>query len=153
VVDADDQLVSHHESLASMLAMPQMRPVKSEIDPKDASCRIVTYEGASSPRELLENCVIQARAALDSLEKTKRNGYDAEDEEQVKKRRLEALSRTKEEHEEALKAEAEWDETNAEDVQLKAFWYINVFSLRERADEQSKNCRYGRSDRSIFGRR
>jgi hypothetical protein len=103
-----------------MLAMPQMRPVKSEVDPKDPSCRIVTYEGASSPRELLENCVIQAKAALKSLNETRTSGLCEGD--QQEKQRQEALQRTKEEQEEALKAEAEWDDTNAEDDQLKAFW-------------------------------
>lgn len=101
--------------------MPQMRPVKSEVDPKDPSCRIVTYEGASSPRELLENCVIQARAALKSLEGIEEEGNDGSREE---KRRQEALCRTREEQEEAMKAEVQWTETSAEAQELKGFWYV-----------------------------
>jgi Mg/Co/Ni transporter MgtE len=113
-----------------MLAMPQMRPVKSEVDPKDPSCRIVTYEGASSPRELLEVCVIQAKAALKSLNETRPAGLCEGD---MKERlRQEALQRTKEEQEEAIKAEAEWDEINAEDDQLKAFWYFLFLGLERR---------------------
>ena len=130
MLTADDQLVSNHESLASMLAMPQMRPVKSEVDPKDPSCRIVTYEGASSPRELLEVCVIQAKAALKSLTETRPT--DLHEGDMQEKLRQEVLQRTKEEQEEAMRAEAEWDEINAEDDQLKAFWYLVLLGLEWR---------------------
>ncbi|OCF34329.1 hypothetical protein I316_03843 [Kwoniella heveanensis BCC8398] len=61
------EIVSSHEALASMLAMPQMRPVKTKPSLDGADQVIVTYEGSSSPRELLESCVIQAQAALKSL--------------------------------------------------------------------------------------
>ncbi|WVQ95948.1 hypothetical protein IAU59_003047 [Kwoniella sp. CBS 9459] len=62
------EIISSHEALASMLAMPQMRPVKTSPSPDSADQVIVTYEGSSSPRELLESCVIQAQAALKSLQ-------------------------------------------------------------------------------------
>lgn len=52
-----------------MLAMPQMRAMKTE--PGLAPGTIdITYEGAPSPRELLENVVIQATAALKGLQAT-----------------------------------------------------------------------------------
>nr|XP_019009265.1 uncharacterized protein I206_05913 [Kwoniella pini CBS 10737]OCF48046.1 hypothetical protein I206_05913 [Kwoniella pini CBS 10737] len=62
------KLVSNHEALASMLAMPQMRPVSIAPCPDSPGFITVTYEGSSSPRELLENCVIQAQAALKGLQ-------------------------------------------------------------------------------------
>ncbi|WWC92891.1 uncharacterized protein L201_007853 [Kwoniella dendrophila CBS 6074] len=61
------EIISNHEALASMLAMPQMRPISMVPCPDDKQSVTVTYEGSSSPRELLENCVIQASAALKSL--------------------------------------------------------------------------------------
>ncbi|WVR07973.1 hypothetical protein IAU60_005016 [Kwoniella sp. DSM 27419] len=61
------EVVSNHEALASMLAMPQMRSVRTAPTPNDPFSLNVIYEGAPSPRELLENCVIQARAALKGL--------------------------------------------------------------------------------------
>lgn len=106
--------------------MPQMRPTNSEIDANDPNCRIVTYEGASSPSELLENCVIQAKAALKSLAEVAKTGVDQNCEEETERRRMEALGRTREEQEAAMKAEAEWNETNPEDEQLRAFWYARV---------------------------
>ncbi|ORY34658.1 hypothetical protein BCR39DRAFT_513852 [Naematelia encephala] len=63
------EVISSHEALASLLAMPQMRPTKIEPGQDDNTVRI-TYEGASSPRELLESCVIQAQAALKGLRST-----------------------------------------------------------------------------------
>ncbi|OXC68093.1 hypothetical protein AYX13_03304 [Cryptococcus neoformans] len=62
------EIVSNNESLASMLGMPQMRPAKSVPSPTISNSLIVTYEGAPSPRELLENIVLQAKAALKGLE-------------------------------------------------------------------------------------
>ncbi|KAK4687368.1 hypothetical protein P7C73_g2746, partial [Tremellales sp. Uapishka_1] len=66
------EIVSRHEALASMMAMPQMRPTnRKTVTAKKGVTEIqVTYEGSPSPRELLENCVIQARAALRGLEAT-----------------------------------------------------------------------------------
>lgn len=63
------EVVSSHEVLASMLAMPQMRAVKAVPGPDDDTVE-VTYEGAPSPRELLETVVIQATAALKGLSST-----------------------------------------------------------------------------------
>jgi hypothetical protein len=57
-----------------MLAMPQMRPAKTETLPSpngtknDGHQVQVTYEGAPSPRELLESVVIQAQAAIKGLQ-------------------------------------------------------------------------------------
>ena len=90
--------------------MPQMRPVKSEVDPKDPYCRVVTYEGAPSPRELLELCVIQAKAALKSFNDTRYTGLsEGFSEEQM---RQEALQLTT----------AELDERNGGDDQFETFW-------------------------------
>jgi hypothetical protein len=62
------------------MAMPQMRPTKVEpfltttkveADVTEGYQQVlVTYEGSPSPRELLENCVIQAQAALKGLKST-----------------------------------------------------------------------------------
>jgi hypothetical protein len=56
-----------------MLAMPQMRPTATIMDPNDPKQRVVTYEGSASPRELLESCVIQATAALQGLKSMSEN--------------------------------------------------------------------------------
>ncbi|KAL1412563.1 hypothetical protein Q8F55_000310 [Vanrija albida] len=63
------EIVSSHESLASMLAMPQMRPVRTEPGPDKDTVNVV-YEGGPSPRELLESVVIQATSALKGLTST-----------------------------------------------------------------------------------
>ena len=90
--------------------MPQMRPVKSEVDPTDPNRRVVIYEGASSPRELLEVCVIQAKAALKNFSDARYTGLsEGFSEEQM---RQEALQLTK----------AELDERNGEDDQFESFW-------------------------------
>lgn len=47
--------------------MPQMRPVQRVPVLGEPGHVEVTYEGAPSPRELLENIVIQAHAALKGL--------------------------------------------------------------------------------------
>ncbi|KAK8849763.1 hypothetical protein IAR55_005099 [Kwoniella newhampshirensis] len=73
------EAVASHEALASMLAMPQMRPIRTEPAPHDSHFVMITYEGSSSPRELLENCVIQAQAALKGLE----SDVDPEDVDEV----------------------------------------------------------------------
>lgn len=73
------ETVSQHESLASMLAMPQMRQIRSEPVQREKDQLQVTYEGGPSPRELLESCVIQAQAALKGLNATE------VDDEQVEK--------------------------------------------------------------------
>ncbi|WVQ77522.1 hypothetical protein IAR50_007208 [Cryptococcus sp. DSM 104548] len=62
------EIVSDNESLSSMLGMPFMRPARSAQTVGDARSLTITYEGAPSPRELLENVVIQARAALRGLQ-------------------------------------------------------------------------------------
>ncbi|KAL0949942.1 hypothetical protein HGRIS_009968 [Hohenbuehelia grisea] len=68
------ETISNHEALASMMAMPIMAVVSSKSLPvkKSNNTRIrertITYEGSSSPRELLEAIAIQAQAALKGLE-------------------------------------------------------------------------------------
>lgn len=52
-----------------MLAMPQMRPIRTEPGPDRDSVSVV-YEGGPSPRELLESVVIQATSALKGLTAT-----------------------------------------------------------------------------------
>jgi hypothetical protein len=63
------EVVSNHEALAPMLAMPQMRPTKVEAGP-DNDTLYVTYDGSPSPREMFETIVIQATAALKGLSST-----------------------------------------------------------------------------------
>lgn len=62
-----------------MMAMPQMRPAASRPLEDEPGQVEVTYEGAPSPRELLENIVIQAHAALKGLKPKKRSPEDAKD--------------------------------------------------------------------------
>ncbi|EPQ59915.1 hypothetical protein GLOTRDRAFT_32925, partial [Gloeophyllum trabeum ATCC 11539] len=70
------ETISHHEALASMMAMPIMvaTSVKA-VNTRRATNgsrpmreRTIVYEGSSGPRELLESLVIQAQAAMKSLE-------------------------------------------------------------------------------------
>lgn len=63
------ETVANHEALAAMLAMPQMRPARTEPGPTSDTVT-VTYEGSPSPRELLENIVVQATVALKGLSAT-----------------------------------------------------------------------------------
>lgn len=98
-----------------MLGMPQMRPVKSVPSPTISNSLIVTYEGAPSPRELLENIVLQAKAALKGLEG-------------IQSAQIEGLMLTEEELrtniKEMEKKEAERVEKESldENSVLKAFW-------------------------------
>lgn len=109
------QVVSSHESLASMLGMPQMRPAAAEVDETDSMTKIVTYEGAASPRELLESCVIQAQAALKGLAATKVVAeVGVEDEEELK--RMSAAEKERKDQEERKR------KANNENDQLEDFW-------------------------------
>ncbi|BEJ13516.1 hypothetical protein CspHIS471_0306900 [Cutaneotrichosporon sp. HIS471] len=74
------EIVSSHEALATMLAMPSMRPVKIGPGPDSQSVSIL-YEGSPSPRELLENVVIQATAALKGLSGNTEKPEDADESE------------------------------------------------------------------------
>jgi hydrogenase maturation factor len=103
-----------------MLAMPQMRSTSIKPSPNDPYSRIVTYEGSASPRELLENCVIQAGAALIGL-----NAVEKVSQQEAKTWK----QKTKEEKarmtlSEAAKHEAEVqaEKDKDEDVQLRVFW-------------------------------
>lgn len=100
-----------------MLAMPQMRPASSDIDPKDPTQKTVTYEGSSSPRELLESCVIQAQAALKGLEATAGVLEDEEMDAETAMRMsmAEAKAKANEKRAVALADENE---------QLKTFWSV-----------------------------
>jgi DNA-binding NarL/FixJ family response regulator len=122
MLNADDQVVSSHESLASMLAMPSMRAVKAEVDEKNPTCKIVTYEGASSPRELLENCVIQATAALKSLQEPPKSASTVKEQLAEKRKLMEELRRTREEQGEAMKAEVDQQASNQDKELLRVFW-------------------------------
>ncbi|VDB85365.1 unnamed protein product [Peniophora sp. CBMAI 1063] len=69
------ETISNHEALASMMAMPIMVVSSVKANPPRRSNngapireRVILYEGSSSPRELLESMVIQANAAVKSLE-------------------------------------------------------------------------------------
>lgn len=81
------EIVSSHEALAIMLAMPSMRPTKVGKGP-DPQSVYVLYEGSASPRELLESVVIQATAALKSLSQTTEKPEDADEHEWKKNRAL-----------------------------------------------------------------
>jgi hypothetical protein len=98
-----------------------MRPVKIEPAndcPKVALKQVlVTYSGASSPRELLENCCIQAQAALKGLEATavrQDPDMEQEDEEEMKRLSTRDLARRK--------ARRREEENGDENIQLKEFW-------------------------------
>ncbi|KZW03836.1 hypothetical protein EXIGLDRAFT_715884 [Exidia glandulosa HHB12029] len=86
------ETVSNHESLASMMAMPCMvvssvKPVKKPVRGKTSIReRVVTYEGSSGPRELLEAIVIQAQAAIKGLEGFKEPEKSPEDMTEEEKR-------------------------------------------------------------------
>jgi len=105
-----------------MLAMPQMRTVKAELDEKNPTCKIVTYEGVSSPRELLENCVIQAKAALKSLQQPPKSSSTQKEQLNEKRELLEALKRTKEEQIKVFKTEAEKQASEQDKELLRVFW-------------------------------
>jgi hypothetical protein len=112
------QKISSHESLASMLAMPQMRATKVEDLPNEPDQISVTYEGSPCPRELLESCVIQATAALNGLEamfKREKEKAAAEADKEAKLRQTveQARQETLEKTEQAK---------NDEGQQLKQFW-------------------------------
>lgn len=81
------EIVSSHEALATMLAMPSMRPTKVGPGPDPQSVSVL-YEGSPSPRELLENVVIQATAALKSLSGNTEKPEDADEKEWEKNRAL-----------------------------------------------------------------
>ncbi|TFL06053.1 hypothetical protein BDV98DRAFT_499797 [Pterulicium gracile] len=75
------EIISNHEALASMMAMPIMVVVSTKAVSNKRSPgrpeshireRTIVYEGSSGPRELLETIAIQARAALKGLEGLKR---------------------------------------------------------------------------------
>ena len=100
-----------------MLAMPQMRPVSSVQSSADPKQLVVTYEGASSPRELLESCVIQAQAALKGLEATafKEHFGQGETEEELQM----STERILEQQREQVEARR-----TDENTQLKEFWFV-----------------------------
>ena len=106
-----------------MLAMPQMRPAMASPVAGDQGLVEVTYEGSPSPRELLENVVIQAHAALTGLkqdEPLETLPADLSTEEMNRK--------TREEVEELKRIEAE-KRGDAANVALRKFWC--VFQVNE----------------------
>jgi hypothetical protein len=103
-----------------MLGMPQMRPVKSLISPTDPAQRFVTYEGAASPRELLESCVIQAKAALKGLKATTAVQVDEPDPVDEEER----LRMTAEEWKAKQTKKAK--NIDAQNAELEAFWWVNI---------------------------
>jgi hypothetical protein len=95
-----------------MLAMPQMRPGKTEPIASEPDQKLVTYEGAPSPRELLENIVIQAQAALKGLQQTAvKEEVDGEEEMRMS---AEEAKRKKE--------ESKQERMSKEPDELKMFW-------------------------------
>ena len=102
--------VSKHESLASMLAMPSMRPVrKTPVDGAagDEQQLEIVYEGSPSPRELLESCVIQAQAALKGLAATAYRDERSPDDDERSEQKEDAEAQPK---------------PNADLQKLQAFW-------------------------------
>ncbi|KLT45850.1 hypothetical protein CC85DRAFT_86895 [Cutaneotrichosporon oleaginosum] len=81
------EIVSSHEALATMLAMPSMRPAAIRPGP-DAQSVSILYEGSPSPRELLESVAIQATAALKSLSANVNKPEDADPKEWAQNRAL-----------------------------------------------------------------
>lgn len=103
-----------------MMAMPCMvvssvKPVKKPVRGKTSIReRVVTYEGSSGPRELLEAIVIQAQAAIKGLEGFKEPEKSAEDMTEEEKR-MTADDR---------KGKAKEVDTHAEEnAKLLKFWY------------------------------
>ena len=103
-----------------MLAMPQMRPAKTVPVADSPDLVEVTYEGSPSPRELLENIVIQAQAALKGLQQgvTKVNVFEGLTEEEMN--RL-----TKEQLEKIQKEQKRKSDDEGNDV-LGAFWCVSI---------------------------
>lgn len=110
------KVVSSHESLASMLGMPQMRPAAVELDPDDPYAKHVTYEGSASPRELLESCVIQAQAALKGLAATRKVDTGDGDEMDEEGRTMSMAEKR------AKETAAMMHRLDDENVQLEEFW-------------------------------
>ncbi|WVF68400.1 hypothetical protein IAT40_003165 [Kwoniella sp. CBS 6097] len=110
------EIVSNHEALASMLAMPQMRASKISPSPDAPNQVIVTYEGASSPRELLESCVIQAQAALKSLQ-----GFAAAAQEEKDETMTEEDKRISMAEQARREREKKEDEKHDPNVQMRLF--------------------------------
>lgn len=111
-----------------MLAMPQMRisgppPPRLEPIPAAASSNFapvtytVTYEGAPSPRELLENIVIQAQAALKGLEHTQ-----APEEEMIDEKTTEEKLRMTAAELAQLDKSRKKTGMDVENAQLRDFW-------------------------------
>jgi hypothetical protein len=111
------EVVSSHESLASMLGMPRMRPARVEMDPKDPHAKTVTYEGSASPRELLESCVIQAQAALKGLVATRKVQSGDEDEAEEGGNRMTRAEKSAKEEERSMQ-----EKRDDENVHLEEFW-------------------------------
>jgi hypothetical protein len=101
-----------------MLAMPQMRSTKTEPLPNELGHVSVTYEGAPSPRELLELVVVQAQAALRGLDATaaKEEEENAEDAEET----LRLSTKEAAKRETARMAKLKEDDN----VQLRKFWCV-----------------------------
>lgn len=117
------EVISSHEVLASMLAMPQMRPVKV-VPGSDEDTVEVTYEGAPSPRELLETVVIQATAALKGLSSTTAPEASSENSENdevdpLQQSVSEARKRKEKQKETASSA------AGTQNAMLTAFWWVS----------------------------
>ncbi|TYJ53196.1 hypothetical protein B9479_006174 [Cryptococcus floricola] len=110
------EIVSDNESLSSMLGMPSMRPARSVQTPNDPTSSTITYEGAPSPRELLENVVIQAQAALRGLQ-----GVQSADEEEKDRKLTEEELRASKAEVDRLAQKRVEQEKNDENSVLKAF--------------------------------
>lgn len=113
-------MVSSHEALASMMAMPQMRPVSSSPIPNQPKDFAVIYEGGPSPRELLEYIVIQATAAVKGLQATGTAGADDGKKKDMTEEEMRVtMEQYKKEEEEKKKARGE-----GENEVLMDFWYV-----------------------------
>jgi hypothetical protein len=102
-----------------MLAMPQMRPVARSPVPNQPNTFAVTYEGGSSPRELLEYIVIQARAAAKGLKATSAKEDDVVQADLTEEELRVSMDQHLKQVEEKRKVNID-----GENAVLLSFWYV-----------------------------
>jgi len=86
------------------------------VGPNEVPQKLVTYEGAPSPRELLESCVIQAQAALKGLKATSAKPDDRpSNEDEMSLSVAQAAQRDMDKEEEQLQDE---------NFKLMTFWWV-----------------------------
>ena len=120
------------------MAMPCMvvssvRPTKTTANKSSTRERVVTYEGSAGPRELLEAIVIQAQAAMKSLEGFKEPDRPAEEMTEEEKRMTTRELKGK---------EKETDFQAEENTKLIKFWFVfHLYPVFHLADAGSISAR------------